>query len=471
MSVVHPRLHSRIRSVLWAVAAFLLSWPGAEAATGERPLPDLKAGKTAYDQHCARCHGDTGKGDGVDAQRFYPRPRDLTFGVYKFRTTASGTPPSDEDLFRTITAGLPGTNMPDWQHLDEATRWRLVDYLKSLSPVFEQTAPAPVEAAPDPGPKRADLTRGNAVYEELGCAACHGPQGRANGPSAPGLVDDWGMPLRPANLTQGWSYRAGSDPRSIMMRLLAGIDGAGMPSYVGAVSPEDAWHLAYYVASLQEPPHWNMIARAQYAHGQLPETIDDARWADAERTTLRVRNVVTPEGEWANPPTIQAITVQVLHNDEAAAFRLSWDDPTQDQEGSTDRIALVLKPAAMQGDVATLQAWPYTGAPALDMCHWDARANQAVEELALDFEHVMAETKLPRAALKAVSAYEDGRWTLLLQRPLQPAEPAGSAVMALDQFTSIAFAVWDGANADARAVSPWVDIVLRKRSRQHNQKE
>ena len=475
MSVVHPYAYSRSRRILWAVAVLLL-WPGAQAPAAERPLPDLKAGRSAYDQHCARCHGDAAKGDGVDAKRFYPRPRDLTMGIYKFRTTASGTPPSDEDLFRTVTAGLPGTNMPDWQHLDEAARWQLVYYLKSLSPVFEQTTPAPIEAPPDPGPKRTDRARGKAVYEEMGCAACHGPQGRANGPSAPGLVDDWGMPLRPTNLTQGWAYRGGSDPQSIMMRLLAGIDGAGMPSYVGAVSPEDAWQLAYYVASLQEPPHWNMIARARYAPGPLPETLDDTRWADAEQTTLRLRNVVTPEGEWANPPTIRAVTLQVLHNDEAAAFRLSWDDPTEDHvtvsalepaihDTPPDRLALVLKPPDAQGDVITLQAWPYTGAPALNICHWAAGA-KAVERLATDLEQVITATGV---ALKSFSVYEDGRWTLLLQRPLQPAEPVGAAAMTLDQFTSVAVAVWDGGNGTARAVSPWVDIVLRKQSRQHQQ--
>ena len=72
-------------------------------AAAARPSRDLAAGKAAYEQSCARCHGATGAGDGVDAKRFYPRPRDLTMGVYKFRSTASGTPPTDDDLFQTMT--------------------------------------------------------------------------------------------------------------------------------------------------------------------------------------------------------------------------------------------------------------------------------------------------------------------------------------------------------------------------------
>ena len=36
---------------------------------------------------------------------------DFTKGLYKFRTTNSGELPTDEDLFRTISRGIPGTTM------------------------------------------------------------------------------------------------------------------------------------------------------------------------------------------------------------------------------------------------------------------------------------------------------------------------------------------------------------------------
>src|SRR3989338_3616262 len=165
---------------LWFATAL---WTGGPDAAAERPAADPVAGQAAYTQSCARCHGILGKGDGLDAKRFYPRPRDLTMGVYKFRSTASGTPPTDEDLFRAITNGLPGSNMPDWPHLGEATRWQLVEYLKSLSDVFANTAPEPVAVVEDPGPAHADPAKGNALYTQLGCASCHGAHGRANGPS------------------------------------------------------------------------------------------------------------------------------------------------------------------------------------------------------------------------------------------------------------------------------------------------
>ena len=435
-------------------------WPMAQtSAAADRPARDLAAGKAAYEQSCARCHGATGAGDGVDAKRFYPRPRDLTVGVYKFRSTASGTPPTDEDLFQTITRGLPGSNMPDWQHLSEATRWQLVEYLKSLSSVFEQTAPELVPVAPDPGAARADLTKGKAVYAQLGCASCDGPQGRANGSSAATLVDDWGKPIRPANLTQGWNYRGQNAPGDIMLRVLTGIDGAGMPSYTGAVSPDDAWHLAYYVASLQEPPRWHLVARAGRTTGPLPQTADDPRWETAERTDLRLRNAVSAEGEWVESPTVDAVSVRVLVNDEAAAFRVAWDDASEESTAAPDALALFLKPSGGAGDVVTLQAWPYQGAPPLDACYWSAGRTEAFELLAATTEE-MVERRGLSVALSSAASYHEGGWQLVVQRPRRLTSPAGAAVLDPEVFGSVAVAVWDGANPGARAVSPWIDLAF-----------
>ena len=447
-----------LRACFSLLTGCFLTVPQAWAA---RPQPDLEAGKAAYGQYCARCHGDAGKGDGVDSKRFYPRPRDLTLGKYKFRTTATGTVPTDEDLFHTLTYGLPGSNMPDWQFLDESIRWQLVEYLKSLSSVFQESPPGALSIPLDPGPKHADLSKGREVYEKLGCAACHGTKGRANGTSAAGLEDEWGMRIRPANLTQGWAYRGGSAAKDIVTRVLAGIDGANMPSYDGAITPpENVWQLAYYVESLQEKPHWNMIVHALKVDGELPEQSNDPRWQDAESTTLRIRNVVTREGEWQHPPTVRALVLQVAYNDEAVAFRIAWDDPSQETEGIPDALAILLKPQAIRGDVVTLQAWPYQGAPRLDATYWAANSPRAAAVLIENFEPLTPDAAA-KGSLPANAAYEDGRWSLVVRHPLKPAVADGAAIQR-DDFTAVAFAVWDAGNANARAVSPWFDLMLKR---------
>jgi DMSO reductase family type II enzyme heme b subunit len=440
-----------------------LSW--AEAAT---PEPDAAAGQAAYRQSCARCHGAEGKGDGPDAVRLYPKPRDLTSGVFKFRSTASGTAPTDEDLFQTITNGLPSAGMPDWKHLDESVRWQLVAYVKGLSSVFHDSPPEPVSLGTDPGRARADAAQGKAVgkavYEKLGCAACHGPQGRADGPSASSFTDNWGLPVRPANLTQGWNYRGGSDPKAIAQRILTGIDGSPMPSYAEAASAEDVWQLAYYVQSLQREPRWGVIVRVPHVAEGVPTAPDDPRWETVSRHDVWVRNAVDAEGALSAPQTVTAVSFQAVADDDALSIRLSWYDPSEDREDPADALALVLKPAGVRGDAVTLQTWPLRESPALDLCVWSAKSQQAREALSLTYEAMLspAPTAIP---LESQARYDHGEWAVVLTRPLAPADIPEAAVFEPQRLAPVAFAVWDGSNAGQRAVSAWVDLVVEEEGR------
>src|SRR3981081_1422988 len=59
------------------------SWPVPEEAKQlKNPLQPsataVKAARHVYADKCAHCHGDTGKGDGRDANRYDPAPTDLT---------------------------------------------------------------------------------------------------------------------------------------------------------------------------------------------------------------------------------------------------------------------------------------------------------------------------------------------------------------------------------------------------------
>jgi DMSO reductase family type II enzyme heme b subunit len=230
-----------------------------------------------------------------------------------------------------------------------------------------------------------------------------------------------------------------------------------------AVSPEEAWQLAHYVASLQEPAHWNMIAHPLLVDGALPETLDDPRWALAEPTDVRLRNVVSATGQWDQPPTVKAVSFRAITNGEAIAWLVSWHDPTLDVDDSADGLAVLVKPEGGQGDVVSLQAWPYAGSPPLDLVYWSARRDDAIETLAMDFDSLL--TPSPRgSARQAAAAYEDGRWQLVVHRPLHPSDLDDAATISPERFTSMAFAVWDGGNPTARAVSPWVELALPHRT-------
>ncbi|HZC22144.1 MAG TPA: hypothetical protein VE866_02310, partial [Candidatus Binatia bacterium] len=78
------------------------------------------SGRVKYDyrRYCVGCHGDLGDGNGENAVWFdtpmYQKPRDFQLGVFKCRSTPTGTLPTDQDLFDAITRGFDRSNMPPW---------------------------------------------------------------------------------------------------------------------------------------------------------------------------------------------------------------------------------------------------------------------------------------------------------------------------------------------------------------------
>ncbi len=150
-----------LRSVSLVIAAALLAGacgarPTESTAPGVIPFaiapakvlassPDLLAlGKKTFEKECIACHGPAGNGEGDAAYLLYPRPRDFTSGQFRIISTWDGVP-TDEDLFRTISRGMPGSAMPSWAHLPEETRWGLVHYVKSFA-----ASPLVVRPAADP---------------------------------------------------------------------------------------------------------------------------------------------------------------------------------------------------------------------------------------------------------------------------------------------------------------------------------
>lgn len=107
----------------------------------EPPVSDatLVAGKKMYAQmQCAKCHGETGKGDGPSAATLkdswdYPiKVRDFTTGIY-----LGG--PTDRDLYLRFTTGVNGTPMPSYQEsMTDEQRWQLVHYVQSLRVPHEE---------------------------------------------------------------------------------------------------------------------------------------------------------------------------------------------------------------------------------------------------------------------------------------------------------------------------------------------
>ena len=207
-------------------------------------------GKAVYVRRCAGCHGADGDGNGPAATFLDPRPRNFTTGVFKFRSTPSGSLPTDGDLYRTITRGLRWTAMPTWHELPEKERLAVITYVKTFSPRWrDERAEAPV---PLPDPPRATaevLGRGQTLYGAAKCWECHGESGKGDGPSAAQLTDDLGFRIRPTDFTRG-QFKGGSDARDVFRTMSTGLDGTPMPSFADSMTEEERWAISFFVLSL-----------------------------------------------------------------------------------------------------------------------------------------------------------------------------------------------------------------------------
>lgn len=223
----------------------------------------LEKGERLYGWNCMPCHGAEGKGDGPVADRLALRPRNYTRGLFKLKTSEGGELPFDEDLYRTITSGIPASGMPSFRHFDPQERWALVAVVKSLAQQtredgtivrhFERN-PARTKVRFPSRPERMDEDRGAWLFRTgVQCALCHGGKGRGDGPAAGALTDAVGRPARVPDMTRGEvTFLTGERPEDIYRVLTVGMPGSPMPSFA-AIPERDRWDLASFVTSLYEP--------------------------------------------------------------------------------------------------------------------------------------------------------------------------------------------------------------------------
>ncbi len=101
------------------------------------PASRVRGHKVYEAMQCARCHGETGRGDGPAADSLEDNwgekilPFDFTSGALK-----GGSSPAN--IYRTFVTGLDGTPMPSYEDaLNEQDRWDLVSYCMQLMKASE----------------------------------------------------------------------------------------------------------------------------------------------------------------------------------------------------------------------------------------------------------------------------------------------------------------------------------------------
>lgn len=307
-------------------------------------------GQEIFAKQCTICHGEQGDGAGKFAYLMNPRPRNFKVGKFKL-TTTQNLVPSDDDLFRTISRGMPGSAMPPWGHLPIADLNALVAYVKTIHEdavkaeleagikdgtysadevaaiLHDRTQPGdPIIVPPEPRGDDLRWFNGRRIYTEA-CASCHGPDGHP----LPAAVkfDDEGFPDPPRSFVNG-IFKGGMEGSDLYCRIIKGMRGTPMPAYDGVYSADDTWDLIHYVQSLaragsQERAQLRQSTiSAPKVAGALPSGPADPMWNQARAAYVGL----TPL--WWTDDRIEGLVVQGLHNNEELALRLSWLDTTRD---------------------------------------------------------------------------------------------------------------------------------------------
>ncbi|ADO68196.1 c-type cytochrome [Stigmatella aurantiaca] len=263
----------------------------------------LERGYSVYMHYCMSCHGERGDGQGPSSPGMRPPPRNFRQGLFKFGGVAAGELPTDEALKRTVRRGLHGTPMLPWD-VPEADVEAVVQYLKTFSPRWREEAPGqPLAMSEDPwkGREGEAVERGKAVYHvasagHAGCSACHiaylpKPELEALTERVTGrkvdlskvdpytaqardsdysvAVDAQGQPSQMAKVlppdflvhrlrtvwpleeeVEGAEYTPLRQREDLYRVIAAGVGGAAMPTWKGAIPEENLWALAYYVQTL-----------------------------------------------------------------------------------------------------------------------------------------------------------------------------------------------------------------------------
>ena len=451
----------------------------------------IEAGKRVYFTKCVWCHGVDGAGDGPSADRLWPRPRNFNQGTFKIRRTASGElplfdakkpTPGQNDLFETLTHGLPGSAMPSWEGiLTEEQRLQVLSFVttqlvKDRKFTDKQSEAQTVLQLDDlkPIPPTAEsVAEGALLVKEKKCVECHGTEGRGDG-NAFNLKDDWGFSIQPANWHKCWNFRGSrQDPynvKNIFRTFSTGVNGTPMPSFADNSTVQERWHIANFVNSLCErkadgkpldidpladKPKINFVVSSGVVEGEIPADPEHELWKN------RARRYVAMGGQITHKPRnfvnrIDDIWVKSLYNDKHVVFMFQWDDRTKSvatgklpwaptevnidvkeqdpKTGEEGSIATHQNNYVVYNDAIAMETavkWKELPSPIkprylfgsneqypVDIVKWEADGSLRAFE-GTGWDKDFAERDTYEENIKILhSEWKDGRWTVIIQRPL-----------------------------------------------------
>ena len=475
-----------------------------------------ESGRTLYLKYCSQCHGENGDGEGFATPRLRPTPRDFTQGKFKVRTTPSGALPTHQDLVDVIRRGMPYTSMPAWTNLSDQEVSDLAYFITTFSPDFANAENAPeavsLPSAPATSPESIEL--GKQLYAETGCVRCHGTLGRGDGPSAPTLKDDWDHPIRPADLSQRWTFRGGSAREDIFRTMSTGFNGTPMPSFLEALTPEQRWAITDFIVSLSgsDGPGYSNLVVATHVQDPIDLANGAASFESAPVAHFPIVGQIMEPVRSFHPPAT-SVSVQAVYDAESIALLVRWHDMSAERAGTNGpslpvppeeeeergrsggsiwgEAEAATPPAQAQdpfadpfADVAEAPAVPpseFSDAVAFQIpsqAPTGARkpyfifgdAQHSVDLWFFDLARLGPLQFTGRGSadiapndtgdLTGVASYDQGEWSVIFRRPLRP---TSGAAYSPGQFLPVAFSVWDGFSRERgnrRGLTVWYSLYV-----------
>jgi mono/diheme cytochrome c family protein len=155
-------------------------------------------------------------------------------------------------LIHVVENGLQASAMPFWSDVLSAEEISaVVSYIQGFSEGFDEAPQDSLAAPPRVPPDQASIERGASLFAEH-CTSCHGADGRRRLT----LVDSKGYPVISRDLTAPWSFRGGSEPEEIWLRITTGLLPSPMFAFDTLLTDEERWDVVNYLLSIARVPPW-----------------------------------------------------------------------------------------------------------------------------------------------------------------------------------------------------------------------
>jgi DMSO reductase family type II enzyme heme b subunit len=159
---------------------------------------------------------------------------------------------------------------------------------------------------------------------------------------------------------------------------------------------------------------------------------------------------------------VAEVHVAALCDGQRLAFRLEWADPTENREVVETTAfpdgAAVLLPVVEGASVVTM------GAPGQAVNAWYWRADEDGAGRGIVAEGLGTSRTVDVDLVKGRGVWKEGRWRVVIARPLRAEANEPVAQLATGQKTGFAVAVWDGGSGERAGIKAfsgdWRELAL-----------